>query len=78
MTSRKTTEYARGSKKIGKSPERDSNTRPIDYKSIALDQLSYRGAEVDYFISLLKGFAPKSPPPVRNDAIPLCQPRKSE
>jgi hypothetical protein len=39
------------------SPERDSNTRPIDYKSIALDQLSYRGARFDYFASTLKGFA---------------------
>ena len=46
---------------VWRSPERDSNTRPIDYKSIALDQLSYRGARFDYFVSSLKGFALRLP-----------------
>ena len=64
-------------KKTGRpkeSPERDSNTRPIDYKSIALDQLSYRGLGLDYFTSLLKGFALAGPSGER----PLSQPRRRE
>ena len=46
------------SKNIFLSPGRDSNTRPIDYKSIALNRLSYRGALKIIFPSILKGFAP--------------------
>ena len=63
-------------KKTGRpkeSPERDSNTRPIDYKSIALDQLSYRGTPLGCFSSSLKGFAPLGSRSIRSLFIQLLQ-----